>query len=109
MKLPIYEFENAIVSSVRARGRLIVQAPTGSGKSTQIPQMLLRHGFLDGGEVVVLLPRRLATRMLAKRVAEEMGSALGAEAVECPWPEFAEHEVEGLVEQYSSEEWNAFR
>ena len=55
-----------------------MQAPTGSGKSTQIPQMLLKHGLLgDRGEVVVLQPRRLATRMLAKRVAEEMDSPLG--------------------------------
>jgi ATP-dependent helicase HrpB len=83
-ELPIYELENAVVASLRARGRLIVQAPTGSGKSTQIPQMLLAHGLPAGGgaggaagEVVVLQPRRLATRMLAKRVAEEMGSPLG--------------------------------
>ena len=39
-ELPIYELENAVVASLRAQGRLIVQAPTGSGKSTQIPQML---------------------------------------------------------------------
>ena len=75
--LPIYELEHALVESLRAQGRVIVQAPTGSGKSTQIPQMLLRHGFLDGGEVVVLQPRRLAARMLARRVAEEVGTALG--------------------------------
>jgi len=77
-ELPIYEIENAVVASLRTRGRLIVQAPTGSGKSTQIPQMLLKHGLLgERGEVVVLQPRRLATRMLAKRVAEEMGVSLG--------------------------------
>lgn len=76
--LPIYELENAVVASLRAQGRLIVQAPTGSGKSTQIPQMLWRHGLLgEKGEVVVLQPRRLAARMLAKRVAEEAGTALG--------------------------------
>ncbi len=75
--LPIYELEPAVVSALRAEGRLIVQAPTGSGKSTQIPQMLLAHGFLDGGEVVVLQPRRLAARLLAKRVAEEAGTKLG--------------------------------
>ena len=54
-----------------------MQAPTGSGKSTQVPQMLLRHGLLDAGQVVVLQPRRLATRLLAKRVAEEVGAPLG--------------------------------
>lgn len=77
-ELPIYELENAVVASLRAQGRLIVQAPTGSGKSTQIPQMLWRHGLLgERGEVVVLQPRRLAARMLAKRVAEEAGTNLG--------------------------------
>ena len=82
--LPIYELESAVVASLRTQGRLIVQAPTGSGKSTQIPQMLLRHGVLDAlggravkGEVVVLQPRRLAARMLAKRVADEVGTNLG--------------------------------
>ncbi|MBX3750878.1 MAG: ATP-dependent helicase HrpB [Opitutaceae bacterium] len=76
-ELPIYELEGAVVAALRSGGRLIVQAPTGSGKSTQIPQLLLRHGFLDGGEVVVLQPRRLAARLLAKRVAEEVGTRLG--------------------------------
>jgi len=77
--LPIYELENALVASLLARGRLVVQAPTGSGKSTQLPQMLLAHGFLTQGQAVILQPRRLATRMLAKRVAEELGTTLGVE------------------------------
>ncbi|HYC71417.1 MAG TPA: ATP-dependent helicase HrpB [Opitutaceae bacterium] len=76
--LPIYELEPRLVEAVRGQGRLIVQAPTGSGKSTQVPQMLLQHGLLgEKGEVVVLQPRRLAARMLAKRVAEEVGTRLG--------------------------------
>jgi len=78
-ELPIYELESALVESLRAQGRLVVQAPTGSGKSTQLPQMLRQHGFLESGEVVVLQPRRLAARMLAKRVAEEMRCDLGGE------------------------------
>lgn len=76
-RLPIYELEAELVATLRQAGRVVVQAPTGSGKSTQIPQMLLQHGLIDGGEVVVLQPRRLATRMLAKRVAEELGTPLG--------------------------------
>lgn len=75
--LPIYELESALVDGLRRSGRVIVQAPTGSGKSTQVPQMLLRHGLLDGGEAVVLQPRRLAARLLARRVAEEVGAPLG--------------------------------
>ena len=76
-ELPIYELEMPLVAALRSTGRVIVQAPTGSGKSTQVPQMLLRHGFLDGGEVVVLQPRRLAARMLSRRVAEELDTRLG--------------------------------
>lgn len=77
LSLPVYELEHDLVAALRGEGRVIVQAPTGSGKSTQLPKMLLKHGFADGGQVVVLQPRRLATRMLAKRVAEELGTSLG--------------------------------
>jgi len=76
-ELPIYELENDLIAAVRDRGRVLVQAPTGSGKSTQVPQMLLAHGLLGPGQVVVLQPRRLAARLLAKRVAEELGAPLG--------------------------------
>jgi ATP-dependent helicase HrpB len=77
--LPIYELENEIVRSLRARPRLILQAPTGSGKSTQVPQILLDRGLLGTGEVVILQPRRLATRLLAHRVAFERKGRLGDE------------------------------
>src|SRR5580658_11276679 len=77
--LPVYELEPALVAALRGGGRAIVQAPTGSGKSTQVPQMLLKHGFLDAGQVVILQPRRLAARLLAARVAQELGVKLGDE------------------------------
>ena len=78
-QLPIYEVEDAIVTSVREHRRVIVSAPTGSGKSTQVPQMLLDRGVLGQGQVVVLQPRRLATRLLAARVAAERSGELGRE------------------------------
>ena len=77
--LPIYELENEIVARLRAQPRLILQAPTGSGKSTQVPQILLDHGMLGDREVVVLQPRRLAARLLAARVAHEREVRLGDE------------------------------
>ena len=77
--LPIYELESQIVESLRSHSRLILQAPTGSGKSTQVPQIILDHGLLGEGEVVILQPRRLAARLLAARVATERRSRLGDE------------------------------
>ena len=78
-RLPIYEIESEIVARLKTDRRLILSAPTGSGKSTQVPQMLLRHDFLRDGQVVILQPRRLATRLLAARVAQELGVKLGDE------------------------------
>ena len=78
-RLPIYEIENEIIARLKTDKRLILSAPTGSGKSTQVPQMLLKHGLLGNGQVVVLQPRRLATRLLAARVAHELGVKLGEE------------------------------
>jgi ATP-dependent helicase HrpB len=111
-KLPIYELRDELTDALRSENRLLIEAPTGSGKSTQIPQMVLDSGIcgagipacppmqlegrgadtpvcpnaqtgvsapLAGGEVVVLQPRRLAARLLAKRVAFERGVELGGE------------------------------
>lgn len=75
--LPIHAIADDLVGRLRSSNRLILSAPTGSGKSTQVPALLLQHGLLGQGQVVVLQPRRLATRLLAKRVAEELGVPLG--------------------------------
>ncbi len=78
-ELPIYEIQAALLDGARATGRVVVQAPTGSGKSTQVPKMLLAAGLLERGQCVVLQPRRIAARMLAKRAAQELGVRLGDE------------------------------
>lgn len=77
--LPIYEIAGQVAEAVASGNRLVIEAPTGSGKSTQIPQWLADHAALAGKEVIVLQPRRLAARLLAQRVAWERGGRPGGE------------------------------
>jgi ATP-dependent helicase HrpB len=79
LALPIYEIADSVVAALKRYQRLVVQAPTGSGISTQIPQILGKAGFAANGQILILQPRRLAARLLASRVAEEMGVRLGEE------------------------------
>ena len=77
--LPIFEIERPLLETLTTQKRLVLTAPTGSGKSTQVPQMLLDGGLLGNGQVTVLQPRRLPTRMLAAWVAQARDVKLGAE------------------------------
>lgn len=75
-RLPIYEIEDGLLKALRQGNRLAISAPTGSGKTTQVPRMLMESGLVRG-RVVVLQPRRLAARMVSQRVARELGTELG--------------------------------
>ena len=78
LRLPIFRVEHELIDALKRDKRFVIQAPTGSGKSTQVPQMLLDSGVCKG-QIVILQPRRLAARMLASRVARERRSRLGDE------------------------------
>src|SRR5918998_5793575 len=78
-ELPICEIEQRLLEALKTQKRLVLTAPTGSGKSTRVPQMLLDGGLLQTGRVAVLQPRRLPTRMLAAWVARSRGVRLGGE------------------------------
>src|SRR5262245_54488978 len=77
--LPIWQIHSSIVGTLQRGNRLVLVAPTGSGKTTQVPQMLLDAGLANGKKIVVLQPRRVAARTVAARVAWERNSKLGGE------------------------------
>ncbi len=78
MVLPIQQNAERIIQAAARSRRLIISSPPGSGKSTQVPQLLLDRCGLKG-RIAVLEPRRLAARMLADRVAGERGGTAGGE------------------------------
>ncbi|BEJ13137.1 hypothetical protein CspHIS471_0303110 [Cutaneotrichosporon sp. HIS471] len=78
MELPILAEEQTIVEAVRMHPVVIICGETGSGKTTQVPQMLYEAGFgfagsANPGMVAVTQPRRVAAVSLAERVRDELG------------------------------------
>jgi ATP-dependent helicase HrpA len=71
--LPIAQYRSAILEAIRRHPTVIVAGETGSGKTTQLPKMLIEAGCVRQGRVAVTQPRRLAATSVAQRVAEEMG------------------------------------
>lgn len=77
--LPIDDVLDQVVSSLRAHPALVLQAPTGAGKTTRVPPAILDVGLANNGQIVMLEPRRLAARAAARRMASERGCQLGDE------------------------------
>lgn len=77
--LPIWSIMDTLLACLSQRRNVIVAAPTGSGKSTQVPQALYRAGYADRGAIFVCQPRRIACRAVAQRVAYELGVKVGEE------------------------------
>lgn len=75
--LPIDPLLPGIVSAVRERGAVVVEAPPGAGKTTRVPLALLHAGIAGEGELLVLEPRRIAARTAARRVASSLGEEAG--------------------------------
>lgn len=75
--LPIDNYIESIVASVRSRPNVILTATPGAGKTTRLPPYLTS---CVSGNVIVLQPRRMAAVSACHRVCEEQGWAIGAEA-----------------------------
>lgn len=76
-ELPFTEFTDEIKRTIVAHQVVVVSGETGSGKSTQLPKLLLDMGRGTTGLIGHTQPRRLAARAVADRVAEELGTKLG--------------------------------
>jgi ATP-dependent helicase HrpB len=76
--LPVVEAIADVRAALDERRRAVLVAPPGAGKTTVIPLALLDEPWLDGRRIVMLEPRRLATRAAAQRMAHTTRTDVGA-------------------------------
>lgn len=77
--LPIDTLLPELVGVLRYAAAVVLQAPTGSGKTTRVPPAVLTVAAGECGQVLVLEPRRVAARAAARRIAFERGVEVGGE------------------------------
>ncbi len=75
--LPVTAALPALCAALREQGRAVLVAPPGAGKSTVVPLALLQEPWAPSGPILMLEPRRLATRAVAMRMAESLGERVG--------------------------------
>jgi len=74
---PIASLLPRIRASLREHPRLVLEAPPGAGKTTQVPPALLDEAWLAGRKIVMLEPRRIAARAAAAFMAAQRGEDVG--------------------------------
>jgi ATP-dependent helicase HrpB len=74
---PITELLPEVRASLARHPRLVLEAPPGAGKTTQVPLALLDADWLQGRRIIVLEPRRVAARAAATFMAAQLGEAVG--------------------------------
>jgi ATP-dependent helicase HrpA len=76
-QLPVSQARDELLEVLRDNQVVVVAGETGSGKTTQLPKMLLELGRGVLGTIGHTQPRRIAARTVAERIAEELGTPMG--------------------------------
>jgi len=75
--LPVDAALPALTQALASRNAAVLVAPPGAGKTTRVPLVLAGQDWAKGMKIIVLEPRRLATRAAADRMAKTLGEATG--------------------------------
>ena len=76
-KLPIYQYRSSIISALEQNQVIIVESPTGSGKTTQLPLILHGSGYTRRGMVGITQPRRIATLSVCDFISQQLQVPVG--------------------------------
>ena len=72
--LPVYEQKQKILDCLEKNQVVIVESPTGSGKTTQIPVILYEAGYATNGMIGVTQPRRIAALSVSEFISKQLGT-----------------------------------
>jgi HrpA-like RNA helicase len=75
--LPIWSYHEEILDAIKKHQVVVVTSPTGTGKTTQVPHMILDSGLAGNKRVGVTQPRRIAATSVASFVAKQRETELG--------------------------------
>ena len=74
--LPVYRQSQKILETLANNQVIVVESPTGSGKTTQIPQILYHSGYAEDGIIGVTQPRRIAAVSVTEFIAGQLGKTI---------------------------------
>ena len=71
-QLPVYQQKDRILETLATNQVVVVQSPTGSGKTTQLPIILHEAGYSQSGMIAVTQPRRIAALSVSEFIARQL-------------------------------------
>ncbi|MDR1446180.1 MAG: ATP-dependent RNA helicase [Treponema sp.] len=74
--LPVYRHKDIILRALEENQALVVESPTGSGKTTQLPVILLEAGYSKNGIIGVTQPRRIAAVSVSEFISRQLGNSV---------------------------------
>ena len=76
-ELPVYQQRDRILEALGRHQVIVVESPTGSGKTTQLPVLLHEAGYARNGVIGVTQPRRIAAVSVCRFIARQLGVDVG--------------------------------
>jgi len=74
--LPVYQQKQRILEALEKNQVVVVESPTGSGKTTQLPVILNEAGYADHGIIGVTQPRRIAAISVSEFISRQLGTPM---------------------------------